>query len=89
MASASNDRMERDHDEQKTDQQDGTSAARWQQPVSLVLLVAALTLLLSTKVLGSLQGGPFDSVADVGPRPLLFLSLALLMASGAVSQSRG
>jgi hypothetical protein len=84
MTSTPDDGTEPDHPGQATE----SEVARWRQPVSLALLVAGLGALLATRVLGSLEGGPFNSVADVGPRPLWAVSLVLLLLSGAVAAYR-
>ena len=54
----------------------------------MALLAGALIALLATRILGSLSGGVFDSVADVGPRPLWALSVVLMLASVAVGSYR-
>lgn len=78
-----------EHREQDLDDQGTAEAgARWQQPLSLTLLATGLILLFATKILGSLSGGPFESVADVGPQPLYALSAVLLVASMGVAYHR-
>ena len=90
MTSAPHDHSERDHRDQgvQPGRTTETGVARWRQPVSLALLAVGVILLFTTRILGSLSGGPFDSVADVGPQPLWALSAALLLASVAVATHR-